>query len=209
MRTHRRRRCPWPWPKRGPTGREAWQPNLAKHPKTLGYCSAKGAKAFNHAQFPTHLLSTLAVVLLPVLLIARVPTARRTGELAFALSSLAFGLVSVIASSLSYAAMQWMNGSSLTGGARHATVITALLDQNGIFLGACLNVIRVWKKHDDRENADVEVDTKGLVIQVERRWSVHVEIVDSWGHGWRDPWEHGSVNTVNTYELEDTQDAVI
>lgn len=183
----------------------AWKPDIIKHPKSHGYCFSKGDPTYNTIQFTVHVFSTLVVVLLPILLLYRVP-ARRSGELAFALSSLSFGIISVAASAAAFASLVWMmqERHALLGGARHATMISLVADQNAIFLGACLNVIRIWKNRDgdDLEGHDTElttttttrteVETKGLVIEVERRWSVHVDIVESWGHGWRDPWEQRS-----------------
>ncbi|KAF8243711.1 hypothetical protein K440DRAFT_611663, partial [Wilcoxina mikolae CBS 423.85] len=76
---------------------------------------------------------------------------------------------------------------------KHAATLSVLADQNAVFWAACLSVFRVRGRRKEPEEVAAAAATqgKGLVIKVESRFSVTVEIVSEWGHDWKDPWERG------------------
>lgn len=152
-------------------------------------CTLKLYSSFNISQFVAHITSTAAVVVLPAILLSQVELRNR--ELAFAFSTLGFGLISITASVISYILLVRITKNPLDSIARHATLFAAAGDQNAIFLAACLSGMRISRNPRElgHEGSASTVDIKGLVIKVERRWSVRVEIVERWGYGWRDPWE--------------------
>lgn len=174
---------------------DIWTPSATRRPATHGYCPLKMHRGYNAAAFAGHLASTLVLVALPLAVLARVRARRCRGERAFAFTMLAFGGASVAASAVAFAMLLHMEQHQASATARHLTVITGVVDQNAIFCGVCLNVIRVWRAERPRPPppppADAASEKRGLVIRVERRWSVHVDIVDRWGYGWKDPWEAG------------------
>lgn len=165
---------------------DIWTPSTTRHLSTGGYCTLKISSAYNAIQFSMHMSSMLILILLPVMLLFRAPS-RLRGELGFALSILGFGIVSVIASVVAFAMLLRMGNNQTSPTARHMTVLSSVIDQNAIFCGVCLNVVRVWRRGMDM----AAVEDHGLVIKVEQRWSVHVDIVERWGYGWKDPWEQG------------------
>ena len=156
-------------------------------PKTdSDLCKIKLDSSFNSTQFVAHITSTIVVIVLPAVLLGQVEMRRR--ELAFAFSTFGFGIVSIAASAASYIMVMRISKNPLDPNARHATLVGAIGDQNTIFLAACVSVMKISRKPRDATGEDSS-GTKGLVIKVERRYSVRVEIVEKWGYGWRDPWE--------------------
>jgi len=175
-------------------------------PKSLAeYCQMRLDPVYESITFAFHISSTLIIILLPTLLLGRVQLQRR--ELTFALTTLLFGLISCAASVTAYVTiMNLRHNFQFNQSARHTAAITSLADQNAIFLGACLSVIRVsFRKREPRPPSSGRgPSTAGsgsgkLVIAVEKSWSVHVDIMESWGH------EHARSVRGPSYDAGDTE----
>jgi hypothetical protein len=105
-----------------------------------------------------------------------------------------FGLISIAASITAYITLTNLRKDrayEFDQSARHAATITSIADQNAIFLAACLSVIRLrFQRTENRQNHNtasrstqvVHSNNNRLVIAVEKSWSVHVDIMESWGH---------------------------
>jgi hypothetical protein len=156
------------------------------------FCALRIVPGYNVMLFTMHTVTMVAVVSLPMVLLRWVP-GRRGGEVAFALSTSGFGAVSVVASIVTFHYMLRMSVISLDPSLKHAATLSVLADQNAVFWAACLSVFRVRGRRKESEEvaAAATAQGKGLVIKVENRFSVTVEIVSEWGHDWKDPWERG------------------
>ena len=147
---------------------------------------------YNAAQFAAHLVATIVVNSLPLLLLHWVGGKRR--EVAFAMSIAGFGLLTVIASVIAFVFLLRMQVLKVDLNARHIALISSAVEEAAMFWAGAAGVLSVRKKRREeadggREEEEEEVlEMKGLVIEVEKRWSVTVEIVEAWGHGWKDPW---------------------
>jgi len=155
-------------------------------------CMMRLDLVYESITFAFHITSTIIIIFLPITLLGRVELQRR--ELTFALTVMSFGLVSIAASIAAYITLTKLRKNfAFDQSARHAAAITSLADQNAIFLAACLSVIRLRfqrtnNRHvQDRNNVPrptpvVHSSNNRLVIAVEKSWSVHVDIMESWGH---------------------------
>lgn len=155
------------------------------------HCALKLIPDYNAAQFASHLVATIVVNSLPLLLLHWVGGKRR--EVAFAMSIAGFGLLTVTASVIAFVFLLQMQVLKIDLNARHIALISSAVEEAAMFWAGAAGVLSVRKKR--REEADSGrgeeeevLEMKGLVIEVEKRWSVTVEIVEAWGHGWKDPW---------------------
>jgi hypothetical protein len=165
-----------------------WQPS-AGYSASAGFCAQQLIPEYNSAQFAAHVCSTAAVVALPMLLLRSVGLGRR--EVAFAVSILGVGAASVAASAVSFVLLLRMQVYMLDPAAKHASILSVMVDQCVLFSAACLGVLRFRRMKRAKEEEELELGANsrtGLVIEVERSWSVKVEMVEAWGHGWKDPW---------------------
>ncbi|KAF8249246.1 hypothetical protein K440DRAFT_215588 [Wilcoxina mikolae CBS 423.85] len=159
-----------------------WSPRMWNTPQ---YCAIKLRRDYNEAIFGAHLASTVIVVVLPTLLLTRIAWTKK--EATFAISTLILGFCSVMASIVAFLTLLKMGKSPINRSARHAAVLASGADQNAIFWAACLSVLRLTRRN--RSDAGGEGSQGKLVITVERRWSVQVDIVEEWGQDWNDPWQ--------------------
>lgn len=139
-----------------------------------GYCAMKMFTPFNIAQFGGHLPGTILVTMLPIVVFLHLHGTSgmmrtASGERSFALSMLGLEVLSVAASATAFGVERSLEGiaKKLNPASRHAVILSSVVDQNAIFLGACLNVLRVWRGNRSKETAELEM--KGLAIEVERR----------------------------------------
>ncbi|KAA8896059.1 hypothetical protein FN846DRAFT_293711 [Sphaerosporella brunnea] len=174
--------------------RSMWEP-VEGHGPSAGFCAQKLVSAYNSAQFGAHLSSTVVVVILPMLLLRSVGSGRP--EAAFALSILGVGLLSIVASIATFVTLLRMRVYMLDLSVKHAAVLSTQADQCVLFTAACVSVFRfrymnaataMKRSPSQVEALEMSTNPPGLVIEVERSWSITVEIVEAWGHGWRDPW---------------------
>ncbi|KAI5782309.1 hypothetical protein FPQ18DRAFT_360688 [Pyronema domesticum] len=173
----------WCWPHN-----RMWAPVNWDQDAPNGFCVIKLDEDYNSIIFGAHVASTIIVVILPALLLTRIKWKRR--EVMFALTTLFFGSISVLASTLSFVTVLRLAEHPNNKFARHASVLSAAADQNAIFWAACLSVLRLTRRESRKVPEDDEAGSKGgLVIKVERRFSVQVDIVEAWGHDWTDPWQ--------------------
>lgn len=164
-----------------------WQPQFGRGPD---FCAPRLLPNYNLTMFCAHITSTVAVSVLPMVLLRWIPGG--TKEAAFAFSVMGFGAVAILASSIAYLCIVKLQTLSLDPNLKHSAVIGIVADQNAIFWAASMSVFRVRRlvKEEPSPRPD---GGKSLVIKVEKRYSVTVEIVREWGHGWNDPWERGRV----------------
>lgn len=115
-------------------------------------------------------------------------------EVAFATTVAAFGGLSVFASVTAFVFLLRMQDLKVDPSARHVALVSSGIEEAAMFWAGALGVLSVRKKsREETSEADgEETEMKGLVIKVEKRWSVTVEIVEAWGRGWKDPWAAGS-----------------
>ncbi|KAI5819642.1 hypothetical protein BZA77DRAFT_303139 [Pyronema omphalodes] len=178
----------WCWPHT-----RMWAPVNWNQSAPNGFCVMKLSQPYNKIIFGAHISSTIIVIILPSLLLPRVNWKKR--EVIFALTTLFFGSISVLASTLSFLTVLKLSRHPNNKFARHASILSAAADQNAIFWAACLSVLRltrreICRKGDNEDDEEVEnKEGGGLVIRVERRFSVQVDIVEAWGHDWTDPWQ--------------------
>lgn len=144
------------------------------------FCTLKLDPKYNAVQFAIHIASTAVVVILPVLLLGQVGWKRK--ELPFAFSTLGLGILSLASSTVAYTTLRQLTPVSFDATLRHSIIISSFGDQNALFLAVCLSVLRVSVRRK-------EVNDQSLVIEVRQSWSVDVEIVESWGCSWQDPWQ--------------------
>jgi hypothetical protein len=168
--------------------RTMWEPSKG-YAASAGYCAQQLIPEYNAAQFGAHVSSTIAVVILPMLLLRSVGWGQQ--EVAFALSILGVGVASVAASAVSFVLLLRMQVYALDPRAKHASILSVMVDQCVLFSAACLGVLRFRRmktRVKEEEELELGASASGLVIEVETSWSVKVEMVEAWGHGWKDPW---------------------
>ena len=188
----------WCWPLK-----TMWEPSdKPEYAATGGYCAQRYIGNYNQIQFGAHVASTLLVVILPIILLRWVH-AVGPSEILFALTVLAFGLVSVAAAAIALFTMMRMNLHDLNAEQRHGTVLANMADMSTIFWAGCLGVMRLRRggrdgalhrpgqkgaetiseieMQEDESRRGSSTNLNGLVIEVERNFSVKVEIVDTWG----------------------------
>ena len=172
-----------------------------------GYCILKLIPVYNNIQFSTHLFSTLLIIVLPLVAM------RWGGRGAFAVSVLGLGAVSVIASCVAFVCLVNLRPKGVDPRARHAIIISSQADQNALFMAACLSVLRVRRGKQQQQlegesgmsQARVEIQRgKGLIIQVERRFSLTIDFVEAWPVHWKDPWV-GARGSVQSTDGEDSE----
>jgi len=176
--------------------RRMWDPTIIHSNDS---CELRIVPSYNTLLFAMHTTTMVAVVILPMVLLRWVP-GMRGGEVAFALSTLGFGAGSVVCSIITFHFILRTSVLSTDPCIKHAATLTILADQSAVFWAATLSAFRVRGRRKEAAGAG---DGNGLVIEVESRFSVTVEIVSEWGHDWKDPWESGrlehermKVNTV-------------
>jgi len=163
-----------------------------KYAMTGGYCVQRIIPLLNAVQYGTHVSSTAIVILLPIILLLIRKVQRDTAQMAFAVSILGFGLISIATTTAGYLVMKDMPiMKMIQAESRHNVITCSIADQTAIFLAASLGVLRFRRANvqtDRKENevemvGDSDVSARGLVIEVEQSYSVSVEIVDAWGQG--------------------------
>lgn len=175
---------------------DLWLPEL--DPKRV--CNIKLNPDYIRAQAGFHISTVGLVIILPILIITQI--AAKRSEMAFALTVLALGSVSIAGSvsaffTLLKVALDLTNHArDFAPEARHEAVVLHLVDLNCMFIAGCLSAlkIRVHKKPPPmRSNA--------LEIVVENSWTVQVEMVSAWGgEGDKDPLYGGSTKTMSIHQ---------
>ncbi|TGZ80279.1 hypothetical protein EX30DRAFT_55643 [Ascodesmis nigricans] len=167
-----------------------------------GYCAQRLIGNYSQIQFAAHAASTLLVVIVPIILLRWVHSVGAS-EVIFALTVLGFGIVSVTAAAIALYTILKMDVMELNAADRHGTVLANMADLSTIFWAGCLGVMRFRRRNktglphvhgqkgvetiseiemqEDESRRGSSTNLNGLVIEVERSYSVKVEIVDAWG----------------------------
>jgi hypothetical protein len=119
------------------------------------------------------------VVILPLLLLGKVEL--RRNDLTFVFAVICLGILSMSASIAALVILLSTRLEIFEAKTKHAFYVSALADQNAMFLVACLSplLLRFSKK--------AIVQNSPLVIEVEKTWNVEFDIVESWGYRPGDP----------------------
>lgn len=143
-----------------------------------GQCQLKLDTDFIRTQAGLHIGTIILVVILPLVILAQIR--HNKPELMFALTVLGLGVVSVAGSTTAFLVLQKMaldaKKIKFTSESRHAATLMHLVDLNAIFFAGCLSAVKVRV-----QRKLPPMQSNALVIEVEKSWTVQVEMVSSWG----------------------------
>ena len=152
-----------------------WPPQAIIGPE---FCFLPHILSYNVLLFSCHIASTVAISVLPTVLLRRIPGG--TKEAVFAFSVMGFGALTILASSITYLYAVKIQILSSDQNVKHSAVLGMVADQHSVFWAASLSVFQVRRLVELSAGPPQSDDGEALVIKVEKRCSVTVEIVSEW-----------------------------